>query len=575
MNRSVYVRNTIHRRSAAAGALTVAALTALAGCGGGSQKPTDNGGGGGGKGGTLYLVNSSAFSHLDPTRIYPNRAEVFSTRTFIRTLTTFAPGTTNLVADVATDTGKSSDGAKTWTFTLRDGVKWQDDKAVTCDDFKYGISRSFATDQITSGPQFAKAYLDIPSKPDGSSQYEGPYKKTGQELYDKAVQCTDPKTIVFHLKHPVADFNYTVALPGYGGVRQDKDTGAKFDFTLFSDGPYMLEGTWNPQTGGTLVRNPSWDPATDPIRKALPDKIVVEQGVNAQTVSQRMVSDNGNDKYAYTNTALDPSVIPQVLSNPTIKSRSVNDIGGFVDYLTVNVKHISNPKVRQALALATDKTTYRVAMGGETYGEYATTIMSKTIAGWKEFNVLGAPPEGDIAKAKSLLQEAGVSQPYPITYAYQQSPVQDKVAAAFQASWEKAGFKVTLKPLGNNYYDVLANPSETPDVAWVSWVADWPSGSTDIPALFDSRVNITKDNLGEDFSELADPQINAHIDAAMNITDKAAQDKAWGDLDEEVVKTGAAVPLVYQKYFYVHGSGLKGLTYTFGGYPDIANASVK
>jgi peptide/nickel transport system substrate-binding protein len=358
-------------------------------------------------------------------------------------------------------------------------------------------------------------------------------------------------------------------------VRQDKDTGAKFDFTLFSDGPYMLEGTWNSQTGGTLVRNPNWDPSTDSVRKALPDKIVVEQGVNAQTVSQRMVSDNGNDKYAYTNTRLDPSAIPQVLSNPALKSRSVNDTGGFVDYLSVNVKHIPDLKVRQALALATDKTTYRVAMGGDTYGEYATTIMSKTIAGWKNFNVLNAPPEGDLARAKALLQEAGVSMPYPISYGYQQSPVQDKVAAALQASWEKAGFKVTLKPQGDNYYDVLANPSQNPDVAWVSWVADWPSGSTDIPALFDSRINISKNNLGNDFSELADDQLNAHIDAAWTIADKATQDKAWGDLDEEVVKTGAVIPLVYQKYFYMRGSGVKGMTYFFGGFPDIANVSVR
>jgi peptide/nickel transport system substrate-binding protein len=221
------VRIANHRRSVAAGMFTVAALTALTACGGGSPKTTDNaGGGGGGKGGTLHLVNQATFSHMDPQRIYPNRAEVFSTRTFIRTLTTFAPGTTNLVPDVATDIGKSSDNAKTWTFTLRDGVKWQDGKVVTCDDYKYGISRTFATDQITSGPLFAIAYLGIPSKPDGSSQYEGPYHKTGQDLYDKAVQCTDPKTIVFHLKSPVADFNYTLALPGYGAVRQDKDTGA-------------------------------------------------------------------------------------------------------------------------------------------------------------------------------------------------------------------------------------------------------------------------------------------------------------------------------------------------------------
>ena len=49
-----------------------------------------------------------------------------------------------LVADAATDTGKASDGGKTWAFTLKDGLKWEDGKAVTCDDFKYGISRTLS-----------------------------------------------------------------------------------------------------------------------------------------------------------------------------------------------------------------------------------------------------------------------------------------------------------------------------------------------------------------------------------------------------------------------------------------------
>ena len=77
-----------------------------------------------------------------------------------RTLTTFPPrcdqgGQSKLPPDLATDTGTMSDGGKTWKFTLKDGVKWQDGKAVTCADVKYGISRTFATDVITGGPNYA------------------------------------------------------------------------------------------------------------------------------------------------------------------------------------------------------------------------------------------------------------------------------------------------------------------------------------------------------------------------------------------------------------------------------------
>ena len=56
-----------------------------------------------------------------------------------------------------------------WSFTIRDGVTWQDGSPVTCEDFNYGVSRTFATDIITNGPTYAIPYLDIPTDADGNS----------------------------------------------------------------------------------------------------------------------------------------------------------------------------------------------------------------------------------------------------------------------------------------------------------------------------------------------------------------------------------------------------------------------
>ena len=99
---------------------------------------------------------------------------------------------TKLVADLATDTGTPSDGGKTWKFTLKDGTKWEDGKAITCADFQYGISRTFATDVITGGPNYAIQFLDIPKDAKGASTYKGPYANDakGQAAFDKAVACS-------------------------------------------------------------------------------------------------------------------------------------------------------------------------------------------------------------------------------------------------------------------------------------------------------------------------------------------------------------------------------------------------
>ena len=197
-------------------------------------------------GGTLYLLMSTAvanggtgFYDMDPQRIYTGEDLAFFGATIMRTLTSFASSPdriagTALVPDAATDTGTPSDGGRTWSFTLRGGLTWQDGSPVKCEDFAYGVSRTFATDVITNGPTYAIAYLDIPIDAHGNSQYPGPYKATAgeQALFNRAVQCTG-STITFHLNRPVADFNYTVTL-GFAAVpnpidHPGVDDGEKYD----------------------------------------------------------------------------------------------------------------------------------------------------------------------------------------------------------------------------------------------------------------------------------------------------------------------------------------------------------
>ena len=145
-------------------------------------------------GGTLYFItHAEQFDHVDPARVYTGRDIAFFNSYLFRNLVSYKPvkGTagSSLVPDLATNTGVPSNSAKTWKFTLRKGATWEDGSAVTCADVKYGVSRPFATDVITDGPQYLVGALDIPLAADGSSTYKGPYKKTGQDAFNKAVTC--------------------------------------------------------------------------------------------------------------------------------------------------------------------------------------------------------------------------------------------------------------------------------------------------------------------------------------------------------------------------------------------------
>ena len=341
-------------------------------------------------------------------------------------------------------------------------------------------------DPVPGHPQGRQGRLDL----------QGPVRQRRQGPGRRSTRpwtCSG-NTITFHLNKPVGDFNYALYLPAFAPYRKDQDKGDKSNYAVFSSGPYKLQGTWTKNKGGTFVRNPNWDPKTDPVRKANPDQITFTEGLSDEVIAQRLISDQGNDKSAVSDRRIVPSFQPQVLNNPQLKSRSELVDAPYVDYLVPNFKTLTNPLVRQALGVATDKAGYITAQGGQTYGRPAQTLVNPSVLGYKDFNAFNAPDAGDPAKAKQLLTQAGVKMPYPINFTYSGgTPTSQKYAAALKAGWEKAGFKVTLNELTDTYYDVIQNPSNAKkyDVTWAGWGADWPSASTVIPPLFDSRVNLS------------------------------------------------------------------------------------
>jgi len=130
------------------------------------------------KGGTLTMLNLGPHNGLDPQQSYVGADLEFAARAYARSLVTYSVGKdSKLVPDLATDTGTMTDGGKTWKFTLVDNAKWQDGQPVKCDDVKYGISRTFATDVISNGPTYILNFLDVPPGADGAPFYKGPYKR--------------------------------------------------------------------------------------------------------------------------------------------------------------------------------------------------------------------------------------------------------------------------------------------------------------------------------------------------------------------------------------------------------------
>ena len=535
-------------------------------------------------GGTLSILMGTATEHWDPQRVYVGVNIEAGNRMFSRTLTTFGPvakdgDAATLVADAATDTGTVSADGKEWKFTIKDGIKWEDGKAVTCEDFKYGVSRTFAVDVITGGPNYAIQFLDIPKNKDGSSAYAGPYKKTGQDLFDKAVTCSGT-TITFKMAKPTGDFNSATTMTAFGAFRADKDQGDKSNYAIFSDGPYKLEGTWTANKGGTFVRNENWDPKTDTIRKALPDKITWDESLTQETEYERLIAGQGEDANAITFDQAPVTALANVESGAPGRNTIV--ASPYTRYLTLNYKSkvMSNIKAREALALATDRSAYVAAAGGDTVVKATNSLINPGLPAFPNTPLL-AGEKGDPAKAKEALTASGLTMPVKINVTYRKNDTNDKVFSGLKTGWDAAGFETNLIGIpADQYYGTLQSPDSATkyDVSWAGWGADYPSASTVIPQLLDSRSQISAGGPGQDYGYYDNADFNAAIDKTMAITDATAREKAWGALDTQVVtKDFGIIPLINDQFVFVRGANVEGavVNNTFTGYYDLANVSVK
>lgn len=541
-------------------AAAVLAGIVLAACG-------DSGvtGGTAGKGGTLTLLTQSAqLLHLDPQRNYTGEDLAFASGYLHRTLTSYklspnADTAGELVADLATDTGTASENGKVWKFTIRDGVTWENGQPVTCEDVKYGVSRTFATNVITDGPTYAISLLDIPTAKDGSSVYKGPYTTQGNDTaaYDTAVAC-DGSTITFRLRQPQGDFNYTVTLLAFAPVPQSFDRGEKYDNRPLSNGPYKIL-TYQKKTKLVLVRNPNWSSSTDSYRPAYPDRIEYLFGIQDALITERLIANAADDQRALSPDSVVAAKLATVFADERLKDRRFNELDPYVRYFAINTRKVPELKHRQAILAAANRAELRKIAGGKYAGDYADGVVKPNLSQdyaptglWDTLLGKAIPPEGDTAYARQLIKESGKPFPNPITIDYPKSPENDKAAASLVAAFASAG--IIAKPNGlepGSYYGVVLDPAKQGAMSAAGWGPDWLNASTVIPELFTPAG-------GFNLSRYDDATFTRACQDARALTDRSAQAKRWQELDKQAAQAALVLPTRFGREQRLVGSKVVG-----------------
>lgn len=551
-------------------ALAVATTLALTACGANSKPDTSSTGDGNSMagvtpGGQLTIISSASELNLDPAK--SQNLAITTLGLIERRLTTWKiePGSeAEVVPDLATDTGTPSDDGKTWTYTLKDGLKFSDGTPVTTADIKYSVERSFAP-ELSGGLSYHKSLLV------GGDTYQGPY--TGGEL--ASIETPDAKTIVFHLNSSYGDWPWIASMPAFSAVPKAKDNPATYGENPVATGPYQV-GTFKQGDSVTFTRNPNWSADTDTVRTAGPDTIVYQLGQDPSVAAQRLIADSGADKSAFGASFVPPAQLVQIESNESAKSRLVTSDAGALAYLSINTQspQLTDVRVRQALNYAVDKKAFQIASGGAIGGDLATTLITPGIPGRVDYDLYPADPTGDVDKAKSLLSEAGVSA-LTLRLATTDDPSDLAKAQAIQQGLERVGITVTIDSRDYNAWAALVTGEDATgyDLALSSWQPDFPSANGNIQPLFDSSQI---GGGGYNISRYSNPDVDALIAQATSQTDPAQAQALWAQADKKIMADAPVVPLTFTKNSFLHGSNVENFFVgAFPAYPNYLLVSLK
>jgi peptide/nickel transport system substrate-binding protein len=508
------------------------------------------------RGGTLKLV-TGAVDSLDPARSYsPGVWNVM--RLYTRQLVTFAPKPgaegTRVVPDLATAPGRTTDGGRTWTYTLRAGVRWEDGAFLTSADVKYGIERLFASEVITGGPTWAVQLLDDKAKP-----YDGPYKdKVGL----RSITTPNARTVVFKLVKPFADWDEVLALPAASPVRRQADSGSTYGRKPLSLGPYKVVSVGK---DGTVAfdRNPRWTGKLDPVRTALPDKVQLKANVLPAERDRQVLA--GEADADVTGSGLQPEAAATVLADPALAGR-VDDPGtGTVRFVAMpaSVAPFADVHCRRAVQYAIDKAAVKDALGGTYAASLATTLWPRGLPGYPATAPYpaGEGNHGDLAAARTELTRCNRPSGFPVTL----GTVNDgrgKVAAdAVARSLGRVGIRVTVRefPRATFLSAVAGSPTAIRTARLgllvAEWAADFPSPYAFLVPLADGRSIRPAGN--PNVAELGGGALESAIDEAAATLHPVQATAAWRDVARMAMTSAAYAPLVEDRAVLIGSSRLR------------------
>ena len=459
----------------------------------------------------------------------------------------------NEVVGGQAESWETSEDGLTWTFTMRDGLKWSDGTDLNAKDFEYSFKRMVNPD--TAAP-YAETCLGMI---DG---FDAAQAGDADALNVKA--SDDGKTLTIVLSYPCSYFDKMAAFATMSPVQQatveaNGDSWCTSADTFVSNGPYMITD-WTPSERIVLTKNPNYVGGWDS------SKIV------SDTITLLLLEDSSASFAAYNSG--EAQLIKDVPTDEIPSLTKAEDGGDFyVDtilgtyYVSLNLQRdaFQDAKVRKALSLAIDRDYVANTIMQGTYTT-ADSIVGPGIvdeSGYFHDNgnapYISADYEANLAEAKKLLEEAGYpnGEGYPtIEYSTNDAGYHVPLAEYLQQAWGDLGITLTINKMEWSSFTPARRAGEY-DVARNGWVMDYNDPS--------NMLDLFCTGNGNNDGKYSNPDFDAAIDAS-RVADSAEHFAQLHKAEDILMEDTGCLPIAYYNDYWLQSPTLKGTWHSPYGY---------
>ena len=544
-----------------------AAALGLAACGGSKSGSTATSGSTAGS--TAGGVNTAGFTvqyGSNPETLDPALNSAIDGANTI--ITIFEPllliNENNEVIGGQAESWEASEDGLTWTFTMRDGLKWSDGTDLNAKDFEYSFKRM--VDPNTAAP-YAETCLGMI---DGFEEAAGFPDADGNPTAEpnpdalNVKASDDGKTLTIVLSYPCSYFDKMAAFATMSPVQQatveaNGDAWCTSPDTFVSNGPYMITD-WTPSERIVLTKNPNYVGGWDS------SKIV------SDTITLLLLEDSSASYAAYNSG--EAQLIKDVPTDEIPSLTKAEDGGDFyVDtilgtyYVSLNLQRdaFKDAKVRKALSLAIDRDYVANTIMQGTYSA-ADSIVGPGIvdeSGYFHDNgnapYISADYEANLAEAKKLLEEAGYpnGEGYPtIEYSTNDAGYHVPLAEYLQQAWGDLGITLTINKMEWSSFTPARRAGEY-DVARNGWVMDYNDPS--------NMLDLFCSGNGNNDGKYSNPDFDAAIDAS-KVADSAEHFAQLHKAEDILMEDMGCLPIAYYNDYWLQSPTLKGTWHSPYGY---------